>query len=82
MSSALPVRRIANLSIDELYLPDFLAGRVCIPNIPKDAKFIRAAYDVYRNSFILILESEEFEPVPLDREAPMLQAHWEVRRKE
>ena len=41
-----------------------------IEGIPKDAKLIGAAYDIRRDAILLVIESDEYEPVPITKQPP------------
>jgi len=41
-----------------------------IEGVPADAKLIGCAYDIRRDAILLVLESDEYEPVPITKQPP------------
>jgi hypothetical protein len=41
-----------------------------IEGVPADAVLIGAAYDIRRDAILLVLESDEYEPVPITKQPP------------
>ncbi len=58
--------------------PDIVAAlgsgtyRVCANELPDDARIVSRSYDAHTDSFQLIIESDSFPPVPLNRAIPTL----------
>lgn len=41
-----------------------------IEGVPADAQLIGAAYDIRRDAILLVIESDEYEPVPITKQPP------------
>ena len=41
-----------------------------IEGVPKDAVMIGCAYDIRRDAILIVLESSEYEPVPITKQPP------------
>lgn len=67
--------RVAMLSPVE-FMSLFTTGMVfekrtaVIEGIPADAQLIGAAYDIRRDAILLVIESDEYEPVPITKQPP------------
>lgn len=41
-----------------------------IEGLPKDAKMIGCAYDIRRDAVLIVVESDEYEPIPITQQPP------------
>lgn len=41
-----------------------------IEGLPKDAQMIGCAYDIRRDAILIVVESDEYEPVPITEQPP------------
>jgi hypothetical protein len=56
----------------------FRKGWKLLEGIPEDAKLLGVAYDSTRNGIMLVVESEEYEPVPINVLVPVQMVQIDV----